>query len=212
MDTTVSDELKELKKKKKKLEETEVINEPFPGHYKSTKVREYDGRTDPEEHLARLKNVVMLHCYEDMIKCKSFMTTLVDSAQRWFEKLEPQSIRSFGEFREVFLQHFGSSKRYNKTAFSLFEVRKSREEFLRAYIGKFNKVCLEVSICAQEIKTTAFTQGLWEGLFFKFLVKKSPQDFEDLLARVEKYINMEEVQKKKKGITKREFGRDRVVK
>lgn len=47
-----------------------IVNEPLPNHYKSAKVRNYDGNTDPEEHLARFENVTMLHCYEDMIKCK----------------------------------------------------------------------------------------------------------------------------------------------
>ncbi|XP_073121510.1 uncharacterized protein [Henckelia pumila] len=134
----------------------------------------------------------MLNCYGEKIKCKVFLTAFLDSSQRWFEKLEPQSIQSFAEFKQVFLQHFSSSKRYKKTAYSLFEVKQLGEEFLRTYIKNFNKADLEVPTCAQETKITAFTQGLWEGEFFKSLVKKSPRTFEDLLARAEKYINMEE--------------------
>ncbi|XP_073152959.1 uncharacterized protein [Henckelia pumila] len=164
----------------------EVIEEPLPSHYKSEKIREYDGSTDPEEHLACFENVAMLHCYGDKIKCKVFLTTLVDSSQRWFEKLEPQSVRSFSEFKQVFLQHFSSSKRYRKTAYNLFEAKQSGEESLRTYIKRFNKIALEVPTCAQETKITAFTQGLREGEIFKSLVKKSPWTFEDLLARVEK--------------------------
>ncbi|XP_073152863.1 uncharacterized protein [Henckelia pumila] len=186
----------------------EVIEEPFPSNYKSEKIQEYDGSTDPEEHLARFENVAMLHCYGDKIKCKVFLTTLVDSAQRWFEKLEPQSVRSFAEFKKVFLQHFSSSKRYRKTSYSLFEAKQSGEESLRIYIKMINKVALEVPTCAQETKITAFTQGLWEGEFFKSLMKKAPRTFEDLLARVEKYINMEEAQRQKKEVVRREGGRD----
>ncbi|XP_073133622.1 uncharacterized protein [Henckelia pumila] len=198
---SMADELHELKRK-------EVIEEPLPLNYKSAKIREYDGSTDPEEHLARFENVAMLHCYGDKIKCKVFLTTLVDSAQRWFEKLEPQSVQSFAEFKQVFLQYFGSSKRYRKTAYSLFEAKQSGEESLRTYIKRFNKIALEVPTCAQETKITAFTQGIREGEFFKSLVKKAPRTFEDLLARAEKYINMEEAHRQKKEVARREGGRE----
>ncbi|XP_073138653.1 uncharacterized protein [Henckelia pumila] len=189
----------------------EVIEEPLPSHYKSEKIWEYDGSTDPEEHLSRFENVAMLHCYGDKIKCKVFLTTLVDSSQRWFEKLEPQSIRSFTEFKQVFLQHFSSSKRYMKTAYSLFEARHTGDESLKTYIKRFNnyKTALEVPTCAQETKITAFTQGLRDGEFFKSLVKIAPRTFEDLLARAEKYINMEEAQRKKKEVARREGSQDR---
>ncbi|XP_073121284.1 uncharacterized protein [Henckelia pumila] len=193
---SMADELHELRRKVQKLEEggskmawpikipgcpfsQKVIEEPLPLNYKLAKIREYDGSTDPEEHLAR-----------------------------WFEKLEPQSVRSFAKFKQVFLQHFGSSKRYKKTAYSLFEAKQSGEESLRTYIKRFNKIALEVPTCAQETKITDFTQGLREGEFFKSLVKKAPRTFEDLLARAEKYINMEEAQRQKKEVTRREGGQE----
>ncbi|XP_075507622.1 uncharacterized protein LOC142544462 [Primulina tabacum] len=175
-----------------------IVREPLPGNFKSAKVKDYDGNADTKEHLARLENMAMLHCYADMIKCKLFLTTLVDSAQRWFGGLAPQSIHSFEDFQKVFLHHFSSSKKYKKTEFSFFEVKQSPEESLRAYIRRFNSVSLDVPSCAPETKTTAFTQGLREGEFFRSLTKRTPGNFEDLLARAEKYINMEETQKQKR--------------
>ncbi|XP_073119830.1 uncharacterized protein [Henckelia pumila] len=183
---TMAGELEMLKQKIQKLENTdpresarikslgcpfspEIIGEPLPVYFKSAKIKEYDGSADPEEHVTRFENVAMLHCYGDQIKCKVFLTTLVDSAQRWFENLEEGSIKTFKEFREVFLQHFSSSKRYKKTTLSLFEIKQLNEESLRAYIKKFNRVALEVPACAPETKITAFTQGLREGEFFRSL-------------------------------------------
>ncbi|XP_075475761.1 uncharacterized protein LOC142511434 [Primulina tabacum] len=166
-----------------------IVREPLPGNFKSAKIKDYDGNADPEKHLARFENMTMLHCYTDRIKCKVFLTTLVDSAQRWFEGLAPQSIGSFKDFQKVFSHHFSSSKKYKKTAFSLFDVKQSREESPRAYIRRFNRVALD---------------GLREGEFFKSLTKKVPGDFEELLSRAEKYINTEEAQKQKREAVRKE--------
>ncbi|XP_073033912.1 uncharacterized protein [Primulina eburnea] len=226
---TIAEELLELRKKMKVLEgqlesrgtsravirgcpfAEAIVWEPLPGNFKSAKVKDYDGNADPEEHLVKFENMAMLQCYTDRIKCKVFLTTLVDSVQRWFEGLTPQSINSFKEFKKVFSHHFSSSKKYKKTAFSLFEVKQSPEESLRAYIRRFNRVALDVPTCATETKTIAFTQGLREGEFFRSLTKKVPGDFEDLLSRAEKYINMEEAQKQKREDVGKERG-DRVLK
>ncbi|XP_075489601.1 uncharacterized protein LOC142528437 [Primulina tabacum] len=224
---TVAEELEELRKKVKVLEgqvgsksnaqvvkccpfSDTIVREPLPGHFRSAKIKDYDGSSDPEEHLARFENMAMLHCYGDQIKCKVFLTTLVDSAQRWFEGLAPQSIHCFEDFQKVFLHQFSSSKKYKKTAFSLFEVKQGQDETLRAYIKRFNRVALDVPACAPETKTTAFMQGLWEGDFFRSLTKKLPGNFEDLLSRTEKYINMEEAQNQKREALKRSRG-DRAV-
>ncbi|XP_075504535.1 uncharacterized protein LOC142541974 [Primulina tabacum] len=183
-----------------------IVRKPLSGHFKSFKIKDYDGSSDPEEHPALFKNIAMLRCYGDKIKCKVFLTTLVDSAHSWFEGLSPHSIQSFEHLKKLFLHHFSNSNMYKKTTFSSFEVKQCPEETLRSYIRRFNRVVLDVPSCAPETKTTVFTQGLIEGEFFRSLTKKFPRDFEDLLARTEKYITTEEAQKQKRDALKRERG------
>lgn len=60
--------------------------------------------------------------------------------------------------------------------------------------------------CAVETKITAFAQGLSEGDFFRSLVKKSLQEFEELQSRAEKYNNMEEAQKHKRKEVRKDRG------
>lgn len=60
--------------------------------------------------------------------------------------------------------------------------------------------------CAAESKVTAFVQGLREGDFVRSLVKNSPRDIEELLSRVEKYVNMEEAQRHKREVLRKDRG------
>lgn len=179
-EVTITDELQEFREKIEKLENqtspsaarvskpggcplsSSIVNEPLHAYYKSEKIAKNDGSNDPEKHLARFENSAMLHCYRDQIKCKVFLTTQVDSAQRWFVKLKPGSIGSFGDFQSSFLHHFSSSKRHKNTAFNLFEVKQSTEESLQVFLKRFNRVSLDVPTRAAETKVIAFTHILRE--------------------------------------------------
>ncbi|KAL0451575.1 UNVERIFIED_CONTAM: hypothetical protein Slati_1135600 [Sesamum latifolium] len=55
-----------------------------------------------------------------------------------------------------------------------------------------NSACLQFPSTTQEIRASAFAQGLLDGDFFKFLAKKPATKFDVLLAWAVKYINMED--------------------
>ncbi|KAL0445063.1 UNVERIFIED_CONTAM: hypothetical protein Slati_2229000 [Sesamum latifolium] len=84
---------------------------------------EYDGTSDPMEHLSRFENVALLHRYTDGIKCRVFGTTFARVAQQWFNQLPAGAIGSFQEFRFLFLHQFASSRKLRKTELSLFAVQ-----------------------------------------------------------------------------------------
>ncbi|KAL0416060.1 UNVERIFIED_CONTAM: hypothetical protein Slati_3437900 [Sesamum latifolium] len=161
-------------------------------------IAEYDGTTDPVEHLARFENAALLHRYTDGIKCRVFVTTFARAAQTWFNQLPAGAIGSFQEFRSLFLHQFASSRKLRKTELSLFAVRQKDNEPLKEYLQRFNTAALEVPSATQEVKASAFSQGLLDGDFFKSLAKKPVSKFDALLARAAKYINMEDAQAAKK--------------
>ncbi|KAL0456596.1 UNVERIFIED_CONTAM: hypothetical protein Slati_0998800 [Sesamum latifolium] len=175
-----------------------VMADELPMNCQTPTITEYDGTTDPVEHLAHFENAALLHRYTDGIKCRVFVTTFARATQQWFNQLPIGAIGSFQEFRSLFLHKFSSSQKLRKTELSLFAVRQKDNEPLKEYLQRFNAAALEVPSATQEVKASAFSQGLLDGDFFKPLVKKPVSKFDALLARATKYINMEDAQAAKK--------------
>ncbi|KAL0415760.1 UNVERIFIED_CONTAM: hypothetical protein Slati_3407900 [Sesamum latifolium] len=143
----------------------------LPLNCRTSAIAEYDG-TDPMEHLSRFENAALLHRYTDGIKCRVFVTTFARAAQQWFNQLPVGAIGNFQEFRSLFLHQFASSRKLRKTELSLFAVRQKDERTLKEYLQRFNAAALEVPAATQEVKASAFSQGLLDGDFFKSLAKK----------------------------------------
>ncbi|KAL0412209.1 UNVERIFIED_CONTAM: hypothetical protein Slati_3810600 [Sesamum latifolium] len=118
---------------------------------------EYDGTTDPMEHLSRFENAALLHRYTDGIKYRVFVTTFARAAQQWFNQLLVGAIRSFQEFQSLFLHQFASNRKLQKTELSLFVVRQKDDEPLKEYLQRFNAATLEVPAATQEVKASAFS-------------------------------------------------------
>ncbi|KAL0329202.1 UNVERIFIED_CONTAM: hypothetical protein Sradi_4906900 [Sesamum radiatum] len=81
---------------------------------------------------------------------------------------------------------------------SLFTVRQKDDEPLKEYLQRFNVAALEVPSATQEVKASAFSEGLLDEDFFKSLDKKPVSKFDVLLVRATKYIDMEDAQAAKK--------------
>ncbi|KAL0416685.1 UNVERIFIED_CONTAM: hypothetical protein Slati_3500400 [Sesamum latifolium] len=111
-----------------------VTADELPLNCRTPAIAEYDGTTDPMEHLSRFENTALLHRYTDGIKCRVFVTTFASAAQQWFNQLPIGAIGSFQEFCSLFLHQFASSRKLRKTELSLFAVCQKDDEPLKEYL------------------------------------------------------------------------------
>lgn len=96
----------------------EVLSYPLPDRFKYPQVKEYDGMTDPINHLNIYTDIMNLQVAPDAVMCKACPQTLTNAARDWFSTLEPNSISSFSNQADKFSTFFASSKRIRKTATS----------------------------------------------------------------------------------------------
>ncbi|PIN12285.1 hypothetical protein CDL12_15106 [Handroanthus impetiginosus] len=138
------------------------------------------------------------------------VTELV-AATLWFNQLPPRCIHSFSQFRDLFMHQFNNSKRFRKTSFTLYNVRQGDDELLCDYVRRFTAAVLEVPGAHKEVLANSFVNGLTEGPFFMTLVTNSIEDYDELLARAEKFINLEEAVKIKRADREKRKGKKEEV-
>ncbi|KAL0444289.1 UNVERIFIED_CONTAM: hypothetical protein Slati_2151600 [Sesamum latifolium] len=104
-----------------------IMMEELLAHFRApSHLPSYNGTTDPAEHIRKFENAALLHRHTDGIKCRIFLTTLMNSAQQWFGQLPAGSIRSFAEFSSLFQHQFTSSKKYRLSTFLESSRRKRK--------------------------------------------------------------------------------------
>jgi Retrotransposon gag protein len=170
---------------------------------------EYDGTTDPTDHLGRFENVAVIYQWSDAITCRIFPITLTKLAQRWYLQLPPKCIHNFEGFKDMFLKQFTSSKKCQKLPFELFNTKQRGDETLRQYLTRYNKVRLEVPSANEDIWMNALVNGIRKGPFFDSLIVKAPRNFGELLQEAESYIHLEEASKIKEDADKGKDKRNR---
>nr|KYP32005.1 hypothetical protein KK1_047419 [Cajanus cajan] len=107
-------------------------------------IENYDGSTDPEEHLNIFLTQATLSTQVDSALCRIFPTSLKGRALSWFMRLPSASIDSFSELSSQIALQFAMSKPYRTTSLALAGVHQEKKESLRSFMDRFNKISMEI--------------------------------------------------------------------
>jgi hypothetical protein len=88
-----------------------------------------------------------------------FVQTLAGPAQLWFHTLPAGSIDSFTDLRTQFLYHFGQQKKCSKHPLELHNIRKGRDETVKAFIERYKQESLTVADANESQRTVGFIRG-----------------------------------------------------
>ncbi len=137
-----------------------VVEAAMPSDFRVPRLETYDGRIDPQAHLAKYKRSMVLHGADDATLCKCFEVTLTGPATAWYNSLAPGTIREFQELSTAFTQQFIGSKPTAKMPVQMFDIAQRNGETIRDYVERFNREALSVPDFRPEIRILAMMRGL----------------------------------------------------
>ncbi|XP_077215626.1 uncharacterized protein LOC143850246 [Tasmannia lanceolata] len=151
----------------------------MPRGFKMLSIPQYDGTTDPMDHLETVRNLMLLHGPSDGFLCRAFPTTLTGATRDWYSRLKPNSIDTFEEFGENLVPHFMSSRKPRKTAASLMALRQEDGESLKTFVSRFNKEALQVPNLDPSAATNALFAGVKSNEFRWAVARRNPRSLAD---------------------------------
>ncbi|CAL1377162.1 unnamed protein product [Linum trigynum] len=169
-----------------------ILNEPYPGNIHIPNLPEYNGTTDPEDHLSSFEILMPLIGASDATMCKIFPATLGGDARRWYSQLRNGIINNFTEFSTLFRCKFYAQKRQAVSINQLMNTKQREGEALKAYYARYNTLAIGVTSLSVEVIVNTLTRGTTNSLLRASLIKKPPRSMFELQERVMKYIDLEE--------------------
>ncbi|XP_068477362.1 uncharacterized protein [Phaseolus vulgaris] len=170
----------------------EIITTPLPDKWRGLAIKLYDGSTDPDEHLNVYKTQMTLYTTDNNVWCKVFPTSLQGEPLTWFTKLPPNSIDDFDILAVKFSTQYATSRPHHMSSMSLLAVQQEKGESLRTFLDRFNKACMHIRGLKQEVALHHLVSAIRPSRFTESLIKKPPQDMEDLRTRATKFMQIEE--------------------
>ncbi|XP_057808892.1 uncharacterized protein LOC131023369 [Salvia miltiorrhiza] len=177
----------------------EIALVEMPRKFNFPHMKMFDGASDPDDHIAqyrqRMFTVAIPRDMREACMCKGFGSSLIGPALQWYTNLPNNSIRSFAQLTDVFVQQYASSRKLEKISEDLYVIVQRHGEPLRDYIGRFNKEKVSITNCSEQTAVTAFRKGLLPGSdLYKTLTKYPCKTMEDVLIQAWAQIKWEEDQ------------------
>ncbi|XP_020204782.1 uncharacterized protein LOC109790063 [Cajanus cajan] len=120
------------------------------------------------------------------------MGTLKKAALDWFSGLPDRSINEFDVFSRLFMAQFAANKRKPPITSDLFDLKQQREESLKEFLQRFNKVTLRITSLDEKMAVIAFQKGLRSGDFDVALERANCQTMSKVRAFTLSHIKTEE--------------------
>ncbi|XP_012834458.1 PREDICTED: uncharacterized protein LOC105955283 [Erythranthe guttata] len=138
----------------------DILNEVLPQGVKISGLPQFEGTTDPLEHIEKFHAMAYLYGPTDVVMCKMFCTTLSKRAMNWFNCLPTRSINIFARLSQRFTNQFAINKQYAKTPAHLFSLVQRNNETLCNYIKRFVEGVHKVLSTGQDMLSGIMQQNL----------------------------------------------------
>ncbi|XP_074362952.1 uncharacterized protein LOC141703295 [Apium graveolens] len=131
-----------------------IRSSPLPRVFRHNPDLLFNGEADPAEYLIQFNTEMEVYQVPEMTRCRLFAASLRGSAQQWFSKLGPASIRTWRQLEDLFVRQFQSTLHYSPPVATLANIKQREGEPLAEYFRRFNAE-VPKSLQASEPRTLA---------------------------------------------------------
>jgi len=176
-----------------------IINFPNPEGFRRPPLTNYDGTTDPTDHIYQFTVSMDAACAPEEVRCRLFPTTLTGITAKWYCKLPAGRINSWPAMVNQFKRQFWVHHERMKDAISLADIKQGESESLRDYVKRFNHAAARVKGADERLMHYALITGVRKGTAFaqKLLMKKT-EDLQDFYEKADRYMRLEESELERK--------------
>ena len=117
-----------------------IMEEPKPKDFVIPSFKQFDGKSDPVDHIFNFQQKMALKTRNEAILCNVFSTTLVGPALTWFRLLPEKSVNSFEDLCTQFIKQYNSNRQQQKTMADLHRLVQSEDKTPLQYLTRFMEV------------------------------------------------------------------------
>ncbi|KFK45029.1 hypothetical protein AALP_AA1G334900 [Arabis alpina] len=174
-------------------------------------------RSDPLDHLMEFEVALGRANFKEaekyIVYCKLFVESFKGTAHQWFYKLEKNSVHTFLQLSELFVQHYNIFMERKIYDSELWNNKQGETESLRSFMTRFKNTLSKVEGISNKSALEALRGALrCPSPFWQEMSLNTPTTIQDALHRAADFARTEEeVQARKGGKTKQVSEPDKVV-
>ncbi|KAL0926396.1 hypothetical protein M5K25_002623 [Dendrobium thyrsiflorum] len=161
----------------------EYERESYPAGFVPPRFRVFDGLGNPRQHVAQYRAVCCNIGGNDALMLRLFVSSLGGVAFEWYADLPNDSVYTFAELEQLFIQRFISTE-YRVTVGELVVTRQRPHEPLPNYIVRWRNLSLQCEPQLQEQHAVEILLKNIDGPIAPYLKGFSIKTFQKLLTKV----------------------------
>nr|GEV92074.1 reverse transcriptase domain-containing protein [Tanacetum cinerariifolium] len=144
----------------------------FPKSRMPSHIKTYDGSEDPKDHLKIFQAAAKTERWAMPMWCHVFNSTLTGNARVWFDDLSKESIDSYDDLKEAFLENYLQQKKCIKDPVEIHNIKQRDEESTKEFVRRYKLECRDIKGASECMKISRFMHGITNPELIKRLHDK----------------------------------------
>ncbi|GKA75879.1 reverse transcriptase domain-containing protein [Tanacetum coccineum] len=163
----------------------------FPRTRMSSHIKTYDGSEDPGDHLKKFQAAAKTERWAMPTWCHMFNSTLTGNARVWFDDLPKESIDSYDDLREAFLENYLQQKKCIKDPVEIHNINQKDGESTKEFMLRYKLECRDVKGAPECMKIFGFMHGITNPELIKRLHDKIPKSVDEMMRVTTAFLRLD---------------------